>query len=133
MHAGGDPRSTHVPLLLFLVVLLSEIRALRLHTSKGLVLQKKCLHFSICACHPCAGAMLIFSVSLTDDPRRESISQVFVIRLGRRPRIFTCEDNSTCFICLFGNATVFYACVWIRFTLYACTTCAWKAQLSVTS
>ena len=21
------------------------------------------LHFSICACHPCAGAMLIFSVS----------------------------------------------------------------------
>ena len=25
---------------------------------------KNCLHFSICACHPCAGAMLIFSVSL---------------------------------------------------------------------
>jgi len=25
--------------------------------------KKKCLHFSICACHPCAGAMLIFSVS----------------------------------------------------------------------
>ncbi len=24
---------------------------------------KKCLHFSICACHPCVGAMLIFSVS----------------------------------------------------------------------
>ena len=24
---------------------------------------KFCLHFSICACHPCAGAMLIFSVS----------------------------------------------------------------------
>ena len=24
---------------------------------------KNCLHFSICACHPCAGAMLIFSVS----------------------------------------------------------------------
>ena len=23
----------------------------------------KCLHFSICPCHPCAGAMLIFSVS----------------------------------------------------------------------
>ena len=22
----------------------------------------KCLHFSICACHPCAGAMLILSV-----------------------------------------------------------------------
>ena len=22
-----------------------------------------CLHFSICACHPCAGAMLIFSIS----------------------------------------------------------------------
>ena len=31
-------------------------------------------HFSMCACHPCAGAMLIFSVVpiLTDDPRRES-------------------------------------------------------------
>ena len=26
-------------------------------------LQNKCLHFSICARHPCAGAMLIFSVS----------------------------------------------------------------------
>ena len=25
-------------------------------------LQNKCLHFSICACHPCAGAMLILSV-----------------------------------------------------------------------
>ena len=28
-----------------------------------MVAQKNCLHFSICACHPCAGAMLIFSVS----------------------------------------------------------------------
>ena len=26
-------------------------------------LREYCLHFSICACHPCAGAMLIFSVS----------------------------------------------------------------------
>ena len=25
--------------------------------------QKNLVHFSICACHPCAGAMLIFSVS----------------------------------------------------------------------
>ena len=25
--------------------------------------EKNCLHFSICACHPCAGDMLIFSVS----------------------------------------------------------------------
>ena len=25
--------------------------------------KKNCIHFSICACHPCAGAMLIFSVS----------------------------------------------------------------------
>ena len=24
---------------------------------------KNCFHFSICACHPCAGAVLIFSVS----------------------------------------------------------------------
>ena len=29
----------------------------------GWMWQKNCLHFSICACHPCAGAMLIFSVS----------------------------------------------------------------------
>ena len=28
-----------------------------------LTTKKKRLHFSICACHPCAGAMLIFSVS----------------------------------------------------------------------
>ena len=25
--------------------------------------KKNVIHFSICACHPCAGAMLIFSVS----------------------------------------------------------------------
>ena len=25
---------------------------------------KLCLHFSMCACHPCAGAMLMFHVSL---------------------------------------------------------------------
>ena len=30
-----------------------------------------CLHFSMCACHPCAGAMLILSVSF-QCPRRES-------------------------------------------------------------
>jgi hypothetical protein len=33
------------------------------------------LHFSICACHPCAGAhanLLCTVPSLTDDPRRES-------------------------------------------------------------
>ena len=28
-----------------------------------LCLHKYCLHFSMCACHPCTGAMLIFSVS----------------------------------------------------------------------
>jgi hypothetical protein len=28
-----------------------------------MMIQKNWLHFSICACHPCAGAMLIFSVS----------------------------------------------------------------------
>ena len=36
---------------------------------------KNLVHFSICACHPCAGAILIFSVSFpisSDDPRRES-------------------------------------------------------------
>ena len=32
-------------------------------TNREVQTQKKCLHFSICACHPCAGAMLIFSVS----------------------------------------------------------------------
>ena len=30
----------------------------------GHVYHTNCLHFSMCACHPCAGAMLIFSVSL---------------------------------------------------------------------
>ena len=25
--------------------------------------EQTCFHFSICACHPCAGTMLIFSVS----------------------------------------------------------------------
>lgn len=36
-------------------------RATIASSSKGN--KKNCLHFSICACHPCAGAMLIFSVS----------------------------------------------------------------------
>ena len=27
------------------------------------IAQKNCLHFSICACHPCAGAVLTFSAS----------------------------------------------------------------------
>ena len=31
--------------------------------AEGVVLTCVRLHFSICACHPCAGAMLIFSVS----------------------------------------------------------------------
>ena len=31
--------------------------------SRGRRKAKKLVHFSICACHPCAGAMLIFSVS----------------------------------------------------------------------
>ena len=37
----------------------------------------RCLHFSICACHPCAGAnanLLCIVPSLTDDTRRESNS-----------------------------------------------------------
>ena len=33
---------------------------------------KNRLHFSICACHPCAGAMLIFSVSFQPTPSRAS-------------------------------------------------------------
>ena len=32
--------------------------------STGLNPCKQYLHFSICACHPCAGAMLVFSVSI---------------------------------------------------------------------
>jgi len=48
-------------------------------------------HFLTCACHPCAGAMLIFSVSfqfLTDDPRKEPkthlcMFQICVLRLER--------------------------------------------------
>ena len=46
-----------------------------LMASAGRTILKHCLHFSICACHPCAGAISILSVSfqcLTDDPRRES-------------------------------------------------------------
>ena len=31
--------------------------------AKKVLFGKNCLHVSICACHPCAGAMLIFSVS----------------------------------------------------------------------
>ena len=44
-----------------------------LHTSEFV-----CLHFSMCACHPCAGAMLIVCIVpiLTDDPRRESTSEL---------------------------------------------------------
>ena len=46
------------------------------------------LHFSICACHPCAGGMLIFPVSFlffTDDPRRESTWRA-AAKSGRDPK-----------------------------------------------
>jgi len=36
----------------------------RPHYSRArIAVTKDCVHFSICACHPCAGAMIIFSVS----------------------------------------------------------------------
>ena len=41
----------------------SQVRAL-LVARQRCQLFKTCLRFSICVCHPCAGAMLIFSVSL---------------------------------------------------------------------
>ena len=37
-------------------------RPARARTDADHVCHVYCLHFSICACHPCAGAMLIFSV-----------------------------------------------------------------------
>ena len=47
-----------------------QLEAGRTHLARGSLRQadsttcsKNCVHFSICACHPCAGAMLIFSVS----------------------------------------------------------------------
>ena len=49
-----------------------------------------CLHFSICACHPCVSSLrrdhanlLCIVPILTDDPRRESTILLFV-DLGRR-------------------------------------------------
>jgi hypothetical protein len=48
--------------------------------------QKNLDHFSICACHPCAGAMLIFSVSFQFyrmSPKRHSVLHALVYELVR--------------------------------------------------
>ena len=36
---------------------------MKINQTKVKDIKKMGIHFSICACHPCAGAMLIFSVS----------------------------------------------------------------------
>ena len=41
----------------------APVRAWRAHRSDSNSAYSNCLHFSMCACHPCAGAVLIFSVS----------------------------------------------------------------------
>jgi hypothetical protein len=46
--------------------------------------QKNLDHFSICACHPCAGAMLIFSVSFQFyrmSPKRRSAARSWTYKL----------------------------------------------------
>ena len=54
MYTGAGPDSSRV----------NDARADPSQPSYGCnFLYMNCLHFSICACHPCAGAMLIFSVS----------------------------------------------------------------------
>ena len=50
-------RRDHANLLCIVPILTDDPRRESLTTISA------CLHFSICACHPCAGAMLIFSVS----------------------------------------------------------------------
>ena len=50
--------------------------------SRGTAPSKNCVHFSICACHPCAGAMLIFSVSF----------QFYRMILERNPK---CKRNTS--------------------------------------
>ena len=42
---------------------MTRTRDQSLPTPKSRIAKKNLVHFSICACHPCAGAMLIFSVS----------------------------------------------------------------------
>jgi len=61
-------------------------------------------HFSICACHPCAGAMLIFSVSFQFyqmSPKRQKDRSAFRLyrpenNLGKAYGLFTATSCPTC-------------------------------------
>ena len=59
----------------------------RRYVFKTKKLNNNCLHFSICACHPCAGAMLIFAFTVS--PPTKSLgfrgfdsSKLLIIRGG---------------------------------------------------
>ena len=86
--------------------------------------RRSCLHFSIGACHPCAGAMLIFSVSLqfyvTDDARRESCGRRSCSYVGADTRPMT-EDPSEALRSRLNDKHLK-----LRNTLKACET--WEAK-----
>ena len=50
------------------------------------IAQKNCLHFSICACHPCEGAMLIFSVSKSHGVENQSEPQIHRKSIASKPK-----------------------------------------------
>ena len=52
----------------------TNTRSFSIHTHACQICQNNLIHFSICACHPCAGAMLIFCIVpiLADDLRKGS-------------------------------------------------------------
>ena len=58
---------TMIAIILIVIIIMQTPRvsavALALSSRTAQRLLNKCLHLSICACHPCAGAMLTFSVS----------------------------------------------------------------------
>ena len=85
-----------------------------------LVMQKNWLHFSICVCHPCAGAMIIFSVSFQfsgPDCHPEIVSQ------GKAEPIWDIVWPSACSM---QDAT-------LKFEVYICMMHAatWKLEVYI--
>ena len=52
-----------IAILLIVVIIAILLILVIIDRGENKIIYGFCLHFSICACHPCAGAMLIFSVS----------------------------------------------------------------------
>ena len=54
---------TTIQIIMHIIMIIVHIIIIIIIMMLMMIGPRLCLHFSICACHPCAGAMVIFSVS----------------------------------------------------------------------